>query len=70
MTDAFERFVATLGLSVFVSVSFLGLPFTPQESLRVRSWPENMLKLEIELFRRLESKKVVDLTEGLGLGTE
>lgn len=29
-----------------------------------------MLRLEIELLRRFESKNVVDLIEGVGLGTE
>ncbi len=52
-----------------VGCSFFGLPFTPQLSLLVLSWPANTFRLEAELFRRLESRYVVDLVEGLGLGT-
>jgi hypothetical protein len=72
MTDEVVRGVAEAGFSGFCEsedCSFLGLPFNPHESLLVRAWPPNVLKLEAELFRLLESRYVVDFTEGLGLGT-
>jgi hypothetical protein len=57
MTEEAVRVVAWTDLSGRDSTSsFLGLPFTPQLSLRVLSCPPNMLKLEVELFRRFESK--------------
>lgn len=72
MTDAVVR-VVVVGTARSVRVSdgssFLGLPFTPHESLRVLSCPLKTFKLEVELFLRFESKYVVDFTEGLGLGT-
>ena len=59
------------GVDEFFSAgcSFFGLPLTPQLSLFVLSWLANALKLEAELFLRLESKYVVDFIDGLGLGT-
>jgi hypothetical protein len=69
MTDEVVR-AAGKGLSgCKSSFSFLGLPLIPQVSDRVLSCPPKTLRLEVELFLRLESKYVVDLIDGLGLGT-
>jgi hypothetical protein len=58
------------GVGAFFSAgcSFFGLPLTPQLSLFVLSWPANTFRLEVELFLRLESRYVVDVIDGLGLG--
>lgn len=71
MTDEVMRVEVEMFLSVPASneLSFFGLLLIPQLSLRVLSWPLNMLRLEAELFLRFESRYVVDFTEGLGLGT-
>jgi hypothetical protein len=67
--DITDEVVRGVVATFSVDSLFFGLPFTPQLSLLVLSCPANTFRLEVELLRRLESKYVVDLIEGLGLGT-